>query len=56
VGLVQASVTIAICSGAGALGAAVSLRAFGAANGDVFGAVNKLVELAAYATLGVFWT
>jgi adenosylcobinamide-GDP ribazoletransferase len=33
----------------------VAVQALGGVNGDVYGAVNKLVELATYAVLGAWW-
>jgi adenosylcobinamide-GDP ribazoletransferase len=38
-----------------AAGAAVAMRALGGVSGDVFGAVNKLVELTAYLVLAAYW-
>jgi adenosylcobinamide-GDP ribazoletransferase len=49
------AVAFGVAVGVTALGELVALRAFGGVTGDTFGAVSKLVELAAYASLTAAW-
>ena len=52
VGAVAAGVAVLVTL----LGAVWALRIFGGVSGDVFGAVNKVVEIAVYAVAACVWT
>jgi adenosylcobinamide-GDP ribazoletransferase len=54
-GLRPGAIAAATACAVTALGAAAALRVLGGCSGDTFGAVNKLVELTAYATLAAAW-
>ena len=54
-GLVAGAVALGVAVAVTAAGAWVVVRGFGGVSGDTFGAVNKLVELAAYAALAAVW-
>lgn len=54
-GLAAGTVALGVAVAMTAAGAWVSVRGLGGVSGDTFGAVNKLVELAAYAALAAMW-
>ena len=43
--------TVGVASVTVALGARIALRVFGGVSGDVYGAINKIVELTTYAVV-----
>lgn len=55
VGPWEAVLLLAVTIACTSAGGAAACRLFGGATGDVFGAINKLVEVAAYATLAAVW-
>jgi adenosylcobinamide-GDP ribazoletransferase len=54
-GLVPGIVALAVACAVTVLGGWASLRVLGGVSGDTFGAVNKLVEIAAYLALAAAW-
>ena len=52
-GPANGAITIGVAALVTALAGLVAVRSFGGVSGDVFGATNKLVELASYSTLAV---
>lgn len=54
-GVVAGAVALGVACAATALGGLIAMRTLGGVSGDVFGAVNKLVEVGAYAALVAVW-
>ncbi len=50
-----AALALAVAAAVTVLGGLIALRTLGGVSGDVYGAVNKLVEVAAYAALVALW-
>jgi adenosylcobinamide-GDP ribazoletransferase len=53
---VAGAIALGVACAVTVVGGVSALRVLGGVSGDTFGAVNKLVEIAAYLTLAAAWT
>jgi adenosylcobinamide-GDP ribazoletransferase len=55
-GGVAGAIAVGVACAVTVVGGISTLRVLGGVSGDTFGAVNKVVEIAAYVTLAAAWT